>query len=149
MSASAIPEGAAARLRRWAYEACHARSVRAPDLAAALRLNLAEASSLGRQRIFPPSPEASRLQFVLDDDGETVLFIELATTPTATAQELTAVFGPGQTIPPGPHQSGPTVVFDDLRPAEASRSCSVMARLRGDDPVLAPVESVTMSFGSA
>jgi hypothetical protein len=146
MSVSASPAGAAVLLRQWAHEACYARSVRAPDLAAALLLNLEEARSLGRQRIFPPSPHASRLQFVLDDDGETVLFIELSTVPVVTAEALTAVFGAARSIPPGPHQSGPTLIFDDLRPIDAPRGCLVMARLRGDDPRLALVESVTMSF---
>src|SRR6266536_2639993 len=77
-------DGAEVLVRRWANEVCQAPSVSAGDLARALRLDLGEARRLGRQRIFPALNGASRLEFVLGADAETVLFIEVATTPAVT-----------------------------------------------------------------
>ena len=71
----------------------------------------------------------------MDADAETVLFIELATTPATTVDELTAVFGPGRTAAPGPHQLAATIIFDEVLPRDAARGCTVFARLTDRDSV--------------
>jgi hypothetical protein len=137
-------DGAEALVRHWANEVCQAPSVSAGDLARALRLDLGEARRLGRQRIFPALNGASRLEFVLGADAETVLFIEVATTPAVTVAELVAVLGPGRKAMPGPHQLAPTIIFDDVWPPGAPRGCAILARLKAGDHQLDAVDVVTL-----
>ena len=144
MTPNTTPGDAATLVWRWAHEVCLAPSASAAELARAMQVDIDKARSLGRQRIFPPSPATSTLQFVLGPDDETVIFIEVATNVPMTVPELTDMLGPGREAPPGPHQVTPTIIFDDLWPHDAARGCSVLARVTTDYPQSDAVETVVL-----
>ena len=87
MTSDNAPGEAAMLVWRWAHEVCLAPSVSAVELARALQVDVGEAESLGRQRIFPPLPETSHMQFVLGPDEKTVIFIELRTSGPMTVHD--------------------------------------------------------------
>jgi hypothetical protein len=144
MTSDNAPGEAAMLVWRWAHEVCLAPSVSAVELARALQVDVGEAESLGRQRIFPPLPETSHMQFVLGPDEKTVIFIELRTSGPMTVHDLTDMLGPGREAPPGPHQLAPTIIFDEMWPPDAERGCSVLARVTADYPQSDTVHTVVL-----
>jgi hypothetical protein len=120
-------ENAAELVGRWARQVCEVPEASATPLAPALGLDLDGARRQGAQVVFPPSAATTHAQFVVDADGETLLFVELRTAAGLALADLTATFGSGRLAAPGPHQLAPTMVYD-VAVAGAPRAARVLAR---------------------
>jgi hypothetical protein len=135
----------AATVWRWAQDLCQSASLSAADLAAAMGLDLATATTLGSQRIFtPPPPGSDHCEFVLDRDGRTVLFVDVTPGAPVSTDELSDLFGAGLEAPAGPHDLAPIVLFPPVSLSGALRACRMHARLRASVPQNSDVASVSL-----
>jgi hypothetical protein len=132
-------------LADWVQAVCEAPTALSEDLASVLGVDLARAETLGSQRIFPPPPGTTHLEFILGHDDAAVAFIDVTPSEAVTVADLEESFGEGHEALPGPHEAAPTVIFDDVWPDGAARGCTVLARLTpGPQETTRDVATVTL-----
>jgi hypothetical protein len=117
-----------ALVERYARALCTAPAGRPADVGAALGVDLAAARRLGPQLHCPPPPGAAALVLVVGATTGDVSTVELRPAAPLPLDAVTRRLGPARIAPPGPHGTVPTMIFDDVAPATAARTCAVLAR---------------------
>jgi hypothetical protein len=135
----------AADVQRWAHAVCTATTASPTELAEALGTTIGSAVKLGCQFICTPPAGLEHFEIVARlDDLETVTFIELMPSGTITVDQVAALLGEGREAMGGPHQPAPTVIFDDIRPDDAPRGCTVLAKLDPGWPQPKTIDTIVL-----
>jgi hypothetical protein len=133
-------------VHEWSWRMCTARSLRPPDLAAALGISLEGARQFERQLMCPPPPALAALAFVLGVDDDEVRSVVLRPAAAHPMDRLTARLGPSRSWPNAPHVTRPTIEFPAVAPVVSPRACAILARPDRGWPGRRLVESVTLAL---
>src|SRR5215208_5260909 len=101
---------------QWAEALCTTETALPAEIAAALGADLAGVPRVGSGIMCRPPPEASWLQLVIGRDEQQVQFVEYEPAVELELERLTLLLGPYREPPRGPHESEPTVIFEEIRP---------------------------------
>ena len=135
----------AADVQRWAHAVCTATTASPAELAEVLGTTIDSAVKLGCQFICTPPTGVEHFEIVVrPDDLETVTFIELTPIGTITVDQVATLLGEGREAMGGPHQPAPTVIFGDVRPDDAPRGCTVLAKLDSGWPQPNTIDKVVL-----
>jgi hypothetical protein len=122
------PTGAVELIGEWAEAICAAGSAHPDDLSAALGIDLATARSTGLQWNCPPPPGLAAVSLILDVSTALVASVEVWPETTVPVERFTERFGPSRTEFGTVHGQRPTLIFDDIAPARAPRTCALLIR---------------------